>query len=207
MATLSVYNQQGKEVGKYDIDPTDLAPRINKQLLHDAVVMYEANRRVGTAQTKSRGMVKGSTRKLFRQKGTGRARQGSRHAPQMRGGGVAFGPQVRSHAFSLNKKVRLLGLRTALSDKQREGKLLILENAVLKKGKTAELAKTTVKNGWVSALVIDGAEVDANFARAARNLPGLDVLPQQGANVIDILRRDLLVLTKAAVKQLEARLT
>jgi len=204
---VNVVTLENKVTGELELKDSVFGLPSRPDILHQVVRWQQARKQQGTHKTKDVSDVRGSGAKPFRQKGTGRARQGSRHAPQMRGGGVAFGPQVRSHAFSLNKKVRLLGLRTALSDKQREGKLLILENAVLKKGKTVELAKTAVKNGWTSALVIDGAEVDANFARAARNLPRFDVLPQQGANVVDILRCDLLVLTKAAVKQLEARLT
>lgn len=181
-----------------------LPPR--PDILHQVVRWQLAGKQRGTHKTKGVADVRGTGAKPFRQKGTGRARQGSRRATQLRGGGVVFGPQVRSHAFSLNKKVRALGLRTALSDKHREGKLIILDSAALKDGKTAALAKTAAKNGWTSALVIDGAGLDANLARAAGNLPGFDVLPQQGANVVDILRRDLLVLTRAAVEQLEARL-
>ncbi|HEX9490923.1 MAG TPA: 50S ribosomal protein L4, partial [Stellaceae bacterium] len=127
-------------------------------------------------------------------------------SPQFRGGAVIFGPVVRSHEFSLQKKVRRLALKTALSAKQAEGKLIVLETAKLADAKTAALVKRLDKLGWGSVLIIDGPTVDENFARAARNIPGIDVLPQQGANVYDILRRDTLVLTRDAVQHLEARL-
>jgi len=143
---------------------------------------------------------------MYAQKGTGRARHGNEAAPQFRGGGKAFGPVVRSHASDLPKKVRKLALRTALSAKAAEGKLIVVENATLKEPKTAQLKGHFGKLGVSSVLVIAGAEVDQNFARAAANIAHVDVLPQQGANVYDILRRDTLVLTKDAVKHLEERL-
>ncbi|MEK7244737.1 MAG: 50S ribosomal protein L4, partial [Pseudomonadota bacterium] len=148
----------------------------------------------------------GTTRKPFAQKGTGRARQGTRRAPQHRGGAVVFGPLVRSHATKLPKKVRALALRCALSSKRADGKLVILDDVKIAHAKTKELAKRVAKLGWRSALVIDGPVVDENFKRAAANIPGLDVLPSQGTNVYDILRRDTLVLTKAAVDKLVERL-
>ena len=172
-----------------------------------AVVRWQlARRQAGTHKARGISDISGTTAKPFRQKGTGRARQGSRRSPQFRGGAVIFGPVVRSHAHSLNKKVRALGLRTALSDKQRDGKLVVLDSAAFDEGKTAALFKRFGKLGWTSALILDGAEVNAGFARAAGNLPGIDVLPGKGANVYDILRRDILVLTRAAVEMLEARL-
>lgn len=175
-------------------------------ILQQVVRWQLARKQQGSHKTKGVSEVRGTGAKPFRQKGTGRARQGNRHATQMRGGGIVFGPVVRDHGFNLNKKVRALGLRTAMSDKQRDGKLVILDAASLKEAKTALLAKVAAKNGWSSVLFIDGAEVDANFARAARNLPGFNVLPQQGANVVDILKCDVLLLSRAAVEQLEARL-
>jgi large subunit ribosomal protein L4 len=165
-----------------------------------------AKRQAGTHKTKQRAEIKGSTAKPFNQKGTGRARQGDKKAPHMRGGGVAFGPVVRSHALSMPRKVRQLALRTALSSKQADGKLIVLSEAKAKSGKTSDLAKQVKKLGWDSVLIIDGTEVDQNFGLAARNIKGIDVLPQQGANVYDILRRDTLVLTKDAVEKLVERL-
>jgi large subunit ribosomal protein L4 len=143
---------------------------------------------------------------MYAQKGTGRARHGNEAAPQFRGGGKAFGPVVRSHASDLPKKVRKLALRTALSAKAAEGKLIVVEAAALAEPKTAQLKGHFGALGVTSALIIGGAEIDTNFARAAANIAHVDVLPQQGANVYDILRRDTLVLTKDAVKHLEERL-
>jgi large subunit ribosomal protein L4 len=150
--------------------------------------------------------VQGTTKKPYKQKGTGHARQGSLRSPQFRGGAVIFGPVVRSHAHDLPKKVRKLALKTALSSKQAEGKLIVVDALSAKNAKTKEIASKLGKLGWTSALLIDGPAVDENFKRAAANIAGVDLLPQQGANVYDILRCDLLVLSKAAVEHLEARL-
>jgi large subunit ribosomal protein L4 len=151
--------------------------------------------------------LQGSTRKPFKQKGTGRARVGTRRAPQHRGGVAVFGPVLRDHAHKLPKKVRKLALKSALSSKQADGKLAVVDSLDLGSARTRVLAERLGKLGWSSALVIDGDEVDAGFARAAQNLTELQVLPQLGANVYDILRRDRLVLTRKAVEDLQARLT
>lgn len=164
-----------------------------------------AKRRAGTHKVKGMGEVSGTTKKPYKQKGTGRARQGSLRSPQFRTGGVVHGPVVRDHGYALPKKVRRLGLISALSQKAREGKLVVLEVAAAD-GKTASLQRQVAALGWQSALVIDGAELDQGFARAARNIPGLDVLPAIGANVYDILRHDVLAVTKAAVEGLAQRL-
>ncbi len=176
-------------------------------ILHQVVRWQLAKRQAGTHKTKDIAEVSGTGKKPFKQKGTGHARQGSMRSPQFRGGAIIFGPVVRSHAFSLNKKIRALGLKTAMSDKQREGKLFIVDEAKLADGKTSGLAKKFKAMGWDSVLIIDGEAVDEGFARAAHNMKGIDVLPSIGANVYDILRRDVLVLTKAAVEQLEKRLS
>jgi large subunit ribosomal protein L4 len=171
------------------------------------MVNYQLNkRRAGTHKTKQVWEVSGTTRKPYKQKGTGQARQGSLRSAQFRGGGIIFGPLPRSHATGLPKKVRQLALKTALSAKLAEGKLVVLDAAKLDGGKTAELVKKIAGLGWGKALIIDGPVVDEGFRRAAGNIPGLDLLPQQGANVYDILRRDTLILTKDAVQHLEARL-
>ncbi|MGO8916961.1 MAG: 50S ribosomal protein L4 [Stellaceae bacterium] len=179
---------------------------VRKDILARMVQWQLAKRRAGTHKTKGISDIQGTTKKPWRQKGTGRARQGSLRSPQFRGGAVIFGPVVRSHAFGLQKKVRRLALKTALSAKQAEGKLVVLDDATLKDPKTRQLAERFEKLGWGSVLIIGGPVLDENFARAARNLPKVDVLPQQGANVYDILRRDTLVLTRDAVQHLEARL-
>jgi len=195
-----------KKAGEIDLDDAVFGLPARKDILARMVNWQLAKRRAGTHKVKTRGEVSGSTRKLFRQKGTGNARMGSARTTQRRGGGTVFGPVVRDHSHELTKKVRKLGLKTALSAKAAEGKLIVIDEAALKAPKTAELAKKFAALGWSSVLIIDGAQVDGGFAKAARNLPLVDVLPQQGANVYDILRRDTLVLTKGAVEALEARL-
>jgi large subunit ribosomal protein L4 len=195
-----------KDAGEIELDEAvfGLAPRAD--ILHRMVTWQLAKRRAGTHKTKGISDISGTTKKPYKQKGTGRARQGSLRSPQFRGGAVIFGPVVRSHAIDLPKKVRKLALRHALSAKVADGKLMVLDEAVAASHKTRELAARLAALGLTSALVVGGQEVDGNFARASRNIPGIDVLPQQGANVYDILRRDLLVLTRSAVEQLEARL-
>ena len=195
-----------KKAGDIELDDAVFGLPARPDILARMVNWQLAKRRAGTHKVKSRGEVSGSTRKLYRQKGTGHARMGSARTSQRRGGGSAFGPVVRDHAHGLNKKVRTLALKTALSAKAAEGKLVVLESAQVKSPKTGELAKSLGALGWTSVLLIDGARVDDNFARAVRNIPCIDVMPQQGANVYDILRREMLVLTKDAVAALEARL-
>ena len=202
----SVISLDNKKVGDIDLDDAVFAVPARADILARAVNWQLAKRRSGNHKTKHRAEIRGTTSKPFRQKGTGRARQGSKKAPNLRGGGIAFGPVVRSHAHNLPKKVRRLALRTALSVKQADGKLVVLDNAETKSAKTADLAKQLHKLGWNSALLIGGAELDENFIRAANNIRGVDVLPQIGANVYDILRRDTLILTKDAVEQLQERL-
>ena len=181
-----------------------LEPRAD--ILHRVVRWQRAKKQAGTHKTKSRGETAYSTKKIYRQKGTGGARHGDRGVAQFRKGGTAKGPVVRSHAHDLPKKVRALGLKMALSSKAKSGDLVIIENAAMDEAKTKALATKVDKLGWSKALVIDGAEVDANFARAAQNLDGVHVLPSMGANVYDILNHKTLVLTKAGVEALEARL-
>jgi large subunit ribosomal protein L4 len=181
-----------------------LPPRAD--LLQRTIVWQLAARRSGQHATKTRSEIVGTTKKMYRQKGTGGARHGDRKVPQFRGGGRAMGPVDRDHSIKLPKKVRALALKCALSAKQAGGNLIVLDVAAMKEPKTSALVKSLKKLGCVSALFIDGDAVDVNFARAAANIPGIDVLPSQGANVYDILRRDKLVLTKAAIEKLEARL-
>ncbi len=195
-----------KKTGTIELDDAVFAVDVRSDILSRAINWQLAKRRAGTAKTKERSEVKATKSKPFRQKGTGRARQGTTVAPQMRGGGVAFGPRVRSFAHKLPKKVRTMALKSALSAKQADGKLVVLDEAKLKEAKTSVLAKQFEKLNWGRALVIDGAEVDSNFARAAGNIIGLDVLPSGGANVYDIMRRDTLVLTRDGVEKLVERL-
>ncbi|MGY8992144.1 MAG: 50S ribosomal protein L4 [Rhodospirillales bacterium] len=201
-----VINLDNKKVGDIDLDDAIFGVDVRRDILARAVNWQLAKRRAGTHKTKGRSEVSGSNIKPFRQKGTGRARQGTSRAPQMRGGGVVFGPLVRDHGHSLPKKVRRLALCSALSAKRDEGRLIVIDEASVKEAKTKVLAKVISSLGWGSALVIDGSEVNADFHRAAGNIIGLDVLPSQGANVYDILRRDTLVLTRSAVEKLVERL-
>ncbi len=203
---LSVRNLDNKEVGDIELAEAVFGLPVRGDILARVVAWQLAKRRAGTHKTKGVSEISGTTKKPYKQKGTGRARQGSLRSPQFRGGAVIFGPVVRSHAFDLQKKVRRLGLKTALSAKQAEGKLVVIDAAKLDQAKTKALRLQFAALGWESVLIIDGAAVDEGFARAARNLPRVDVLPQQGANVYDILRRDTLVLTRDAAQQLEARL-
>jgi large subunit ribosomal protein L4 len=179
---------------------------VRRDILARCVNWQLAKRRSGNHKTKEIGDISGTTKKPYSQKGTGRARQGSLRSPQFRGGATIFGPVVRSHAHDLTKKVRKLALKTALSAKQKEGKLIVWNGTAGASGKTKELAAKLKTLDIKSLLVIDGPAVDEKFALAARNIPNVDVLPQQGANVYDILRRDTLVLTKAAVEHLVERL-
>ena len=191
-----------------DIDLSDdifgLEPRAD--LLHRVVRWQRAKAQAGTHSVLGKSDVSYSTKKIYRQKGTGGARHGSRKAPIFRKGGVYKGPTPRSHAHDLTKKFRALGLKHALSAKATTGNLVILENLEMTEAKTSVLAKAAKELGWKRVLIIDGAEVNENFALAARNIEGIDVLPSIGANVYDILKRDVLVITKAGVEALEARL-
>lgn len=202
---LDVIKLDGGKAGDIELseDLFGLEPRAD--ILHRVVRWQRNNAQAGTHKVKTRSEVSYSKKKIYRQKGTGGARHGSRNAPIFRKGGIYKGPTPRSHAHDLPKKFRKLGLKHALSAKAKAGELVVIEAADAA-GKTKELAKQVKDLGWKRALVIDGAEVNANFAQAASNIDGLDILPTMGANVYDILKRDTLVLTKAGVEALEARL-
>jgi large subunit ribosomal protein L4 len=180
-----------------------LEPR--NDLIHRMVRWQLLKRMAGTHHVQDRSEVTTTGKKMYRQKGTGGARHGDKAVPQFRGGGKAFGPKPRSHAIELPKKVRALALRHALSAKVKAGEVLVLDKASAADGKTKGLKQAFEKLDLTNALIIDGAEIEAGFARAARNIPNIDVLPVQGINVYDILRRKRLVLTKAALEALEAR--
>ena len=203
---LDVISLDNKKSGSVDLDDAIFGAAVRSDLMARYVNWQLAKRRAGTHAVKGRSDVSGGGKKPFNQKGTGSARQGTTRAPQMRGGGTVFGPQVRSYEHKLPKKVRKLALLSALSSKQAEGKLVVIDTAKMKAPKTADLAKQLEKLGWGSALIIDGAEVSENFLRAASNLIGIDILPSQGANVYDILRHDTLVLTQEGVEKLQERL-
>jgi large subunit ribosomal protein L4 len=180
-----------------------LEPR--SDLIHRIVRWQQLKRMAGTHHVQDRSEVTTTGKKMYRQKGTGGARHGDKGVPQFRGGGKAFGPKPRSHAIDLPKKVRALALRHALSAKAKAGEILVLDKAASADGKTKGLKEQLGRLELTNALIIDGAEIETSFARAARNIPNIDVLPVQGINVYDILRRKRLVLTRAAVDALEAR--
>jgi len=203
---LTVKNLDNAEVGTLDVADTVFDTTVRVDILSRVVNWQLAKRRAGTHKVKERGEVKATSKKLYRQKGTGRARHGNAAASQFRGGGVVHGPRVRDHGFKLPKAIRRLGMRSALSSKAKDGKLIVVDTLTLDTLKTRDLAQRLTALGLGSALIVGGAEVDANFKRAAANIIGIDVLPQQGANVYDILRRDTLVLTRDAIEHLEARL-
>jgi large subunit ribosomal protein L4 len=203
---VQIRNLAAEEVGSLELADGVFGIKVRPDILHRVVVWQLAKRRAGTHKVKTRAEINRTGAKLYKQKGTGRARHGSRRVNLFRGGGVTFGPQPRDHAIDLPKKVRALGLRCALSSKAAEGKLMVLDEARLAEPRTKVLAGVLGKLGLGSALVITGEEVERNFALASRNLPLVDVLPTQGLNVYDILRRDTLVLTQEAVRRIEERL-
>ena len=195
----------GEAAGSVELDEAIYGLEPRADILARCVRWQLAKRRAGTHAVKNRADIWRTGKKMFKQKGTGNARHGSGRAPQFRGGGRAFGPQVRSHEHGLPKKVRALALRHALSSKARGQAIVVVDDVTLDAPKTKALREQFGKRGWSSALIISGAEVEPNFGLAARNLPNVDVLPVQGINVYDILRRDTLVLTRAAIDALEAR--
>ena len=203
---LDVIKLDGKKAGSVDLDEALFGLEPRADILHRVVRWQRNNAQAGTHKVKTRSETSYSTKKIYRQKGTGGARHGDRNAPIFRKGGVYKGPTPRSHGHDLTKKFRKLGLRHALSAKAKAGELVILDAAEAKDPKTSALAKQVKELGWKRALVIDGTDLNENFARAAQNIDGLDVLPSVGANVYDILKRDTLVITKAGVEALEARL-
>ena len=202
---LKVTTLEGKAAGSVQLSDAIFGLEPRKDIIQRCVNWQLAKRQAGTHKTQGRADVWRTGKKMYKQKGTGGARHGSARVPQFRGGGRAFGPVVRSHAIDLPKKVRALALKHALSDKAKDGGIIVIDKATLKDAKTKALAKQFDKLGLLNALIIDGVECDANFCIAARNIPNIDVLPIQGINVYDIMRRKTLVLTKAALDALEAR--
>jgi len=195
----------GSAAGSLELDDAIFGLEPRADIIARMVRWQLAKRQVGAHKTLGRGEINRTGKKMYKQKGTGGARHGSARVPQFRGGGRAMGPVLRSRAHDLPKKVRALALRHALSAKQRAGGLVVWERAQLAEAKTKALREHFAKTALRNVLIIDGAQVDANFAAAARNLPQVDVLPAQGINVYDIMRRDKLVLTRAAIEALEAR--
>ena len=203
---LDVITLDGGKAGTIDLDEALFGLEPRADILHRVVRWQRARAQAGTHKTKGRSEVSYSTKKIYRQKGTGGARHGDKGAPIFRHGGTYKGPIPRSHAHDLPKKFRALGLKHALSAKAGSGNLVILDTVDMAEAKTSILAKAARELGWKRVLIIDGADVNANFARAAANIEGIDILPSMGANVYDILKRDTLVITKAGIEALEARL-
>jgi large subunit ribosomal protein L4 len=202
---LKVTTLEGKETGSVQLPDAIFGLEPRKDIIQRCIQWQLNKRQAGTHKTKGRAEIWRTGKKMYKQKGTGGARHGSARVPQFRGGGRAFGPVVRSHATDLPKKVRALALKHALSARAKDGGLIVLDSAQITDAKTKALAAQFSGLGLTNALIIDGAQVDAGFANAARNIPNVDVLPVQGINVYDIVRRQKLVLTKAAVEALEAR--
>jgi large subunit ribosomal protein L4 len=202
---LQVTTLDGKADGSITLKDEIFGLEVRQDILHRMVRYQQLKAMAGTHKVKHRSEIAYTSKKSVKQKGSGGARHGNKAAPQFRGGGRAFGPEPRSHAIDLPKKVRALALKHALSAKANAGELVVVSDVATKEPKTAALVAQFGKLEWTNALIIDGAEVDKNFANAARNIPQIDVLPVQGINVADILRRHKLVLTKAALEALEAR--
>lgn len=204
---LDVIKLDSGNAGSVDLDDAIFGiEEIRADILQRVVKWQLSRRQAGTHKVKQRSEISRTTKKMYRQKGTGGARHGARSAPIFVGGGVAHGPRVRSHATELPKKVRALALKHALSAKAGAQKIIVLDEARLDAPKTKELSEKFARLGLSNALIIDGETLDENFARAARNLPRIDVLPAQGLNVYDVLRRDTLVLTRAAIEKINERL-
>nr|WP_314259371.1 50S ribosomal protein L4 [uncultured Devosia sp.] len=202
---LKVTTLDGKAAGSVQLADDVFGLEVRQDILHRMVRYQQLKAMSGTHDVKHRSEGSRTGKKFVKQKGSGGARHGDRKAPQFRGGGRAFGPTPRSHAIDLPKKVRALALKHALSSKAKSGSLIVIDSVAQAEAKTAALRTTFGKLEWANALIIDGAAVDQNFALAARNIPHIDVLPIQGINVVSILKRDKLVLTKAALEALEAR--
>jgi large subunit ribosomal protein L4 len=202
---LKVTSLDGKAAGSVKLNGAIFGLEPRNDLIQRCVVWQLAKRQRGTHAVKNRADIMRTGKKMYKQKGTGNARHGSARVNLFRGGGRSFGPVVRSHAIDLPKKVRALALRHALSAKAKDGGIIVIDKAAVGATKTKELKNQFEKLGLDNALIVDGADVEANFRLAARNIPNIDVLPIQGINVYDILRRHKLVLTKAALDALEAR--
>jgi large subunit ribosomal protein L4 len=202
---ITINSLSGKEAGKLTLSEAIFGLEPREDILQRVVRWQLAKRQQGTHQAKGRADIQRTGAKMYKQKGTGRARHSSARAPQFRGGGKAHGPVARSHEFDLPKKIRALGLKHALSAKAKASSLIVLDDLAMADGKTKAVVESFAKLGLKNALIIGGAELDQGFSRAARNIPNIDVLPIQGINVYDILRRGTLVLSKAAIEALEER--
>ena len=200
-----IKNLENKVIKEIDLDKTIFGVEVKSEIIHRMVRYQLAKKRSGNHKTKGISEISGTTRKPFKQKGTGSARQGSRRSPQMRGGAVIFGPQVRSHAHKLPKRIRALALKMALSNKLKEGKLKVISDFKISKPKTSFLTSKLIKMEIDSALFIDGLDVEKNFKHALRNIPKTDFLPISGINVYDIIRRNFLVISEKALLGINER--
>jgi large subunit ribosomal protein L4 len=206
MATLPVFDRSGKEVGSYEIDPAELAPRINKQLLHDAVVMYQSNQRLGTAKSKSRGEVAGSTKKMYRQKGTGNARAGSRRSGVRRGGGHIFAKRPRDWSYRLPRKALQLATRMAWASKIKDAEVVLIDDLKFEAPKTKEMASIIKALGCDgSTVLVTTAGYDVNVFRSARNIDKVSVAPAAELNALTILRPRRIVATRAVLDSLRKK--
>lgn len=203
---INVIDISSKAFGTTNLSDAIFGLEPRKDILHRTIVYQLAKKRAGTHKVKNRAEITATTKKMYKQKGTGSARHGSKKVPQFRGGGRAFGPHPRDHSIKLTKKFRKLALRHALSSKLKDGNIVILSEAKLSKPKTSLLVKNLQKLAVDSALFIDAKEFDKNFELATMNIPNIDILPVQGINVYDMLKRDKLFITKAALKEIEGRL-
>jgi large subunit ribosomal protein L4 len=199
MVSLPVYDRQGAEVGTYEIDPAELAPRINMQLMHDAVVMYQANRRQGSAKTKSRGEVAGATRKMYRQKGTGNARAGSRRSGVRRGGGHIFAKRPKDWSYRLPRKALQLATRMALAAKISDNEVTLIDELSFQAPKTAEMAAILKALRIEGVLLVAVEGYDVNVYKSIRNLAGVSVLPVSDLNTLEVLRPKRVLMTRAAL--------
>ena len=206
MVSLTVYNRQGQEVGKYDIDPATIAPRVCKQLLHDVVVMYQRNLRLGTARSKSRGEVASSTKKLYRQKGTGNARAGHRRSPVRRGGGHAFAKRPRDWSYRLPRKAVQLATRMAIASRIQDNEVIVIDELSLAMPKTREMAGILKALGCAeSSLLVTTASHDVNVYKSARNIERVEVSPVSQLNALSVLKPKKMLVTRAALDAIAAK--
>jgi len=206
MASLNIYDRSGKQVGTYDIEPTDLAPSINKQLLHDVVVMYQANMRQGTFRTKSRAEVAGTTKKMYRQKGTGNARAGSRRSPVRRGGGHTFAKRPRDFSYRLPRKALQLATRMALAAKIQDNEVVLIDDLKFASPKTKDMVAILKALGLSgNSLLVATSGVDTNVYMSARNIEGVEVSPTSGLNALNLLKPNRVLMTKASLDAVRAR--
>jgi large subunit ribosomal protein L4 len=205
MPKLTIYDRKGNKVGTYNVEPTDLAPRINKQLLHDAVVMYQANLRQGSHKTKSRGEVAGSSSKMYRQKGTGNARAGSRRSGIRRGGGHIFAKRPRDWTYRLPRKAVQLATRMALASKIRDQQITLIDELSFAAPRTKDMAQILKALNLSGSLLVATAEHDVNVYKSARNIDQVTVSPVSGLTALNVLQPRRLLMTKAALDAVRAR--